>query len=67
MRITKKYSGASCIGKQVFQQCDNYFSNISIIQENEIELQKLETLFLLRINSSKPASSISQLFQSSQV
>ena len=64
MRITKKYAGASCIGKQVFQQCDDYFSNTSTIQENEIELQKLETLFLLRINSSKSASGIPHIVQS---
>jgi len=64
MRITKKYAGASCIGKQVFQQCDDYFSNTSTIQENEIELQKLETLFLLRINSSKSASGIPHIIQS---
>ena len=47
MRITKKYAGASCIGKQVFQLADNYYE---CFQENERELQRLETLFLARIN-----------------
>eukprot|EP00598_Pedospumella_elongata_P011658 CAMPEP_0185011890 /NCGR_PEP_ID=MMETSP1098-20130426/98024_1 /TAXON_ID=89044 /ORGANISM="Spumella elongata, Strain CCAP 955/1" /LENGTH=694 /DNA_ID=CAMNT_0027540937 /DNA_START=216 /DNA_END=2300 /DNA_ORIENTATION=+ len=47
MRITKKYAGASCIGKQVFQLCDNYYE---CFQENERELQRLENLFLVRIN-----------------
>jgi hypothetical protein len=47
MRITKKYAGASCIGKQVFQLADNYYE---AFQENERELQRLETLFLARIN-----------------
>jgi len=47
MRITKKYAGASCIGKQVFQLCDNYYE---CFQENERELQRLESLFLVRIN-----------------
>jgi len=47
MRITKKYAGASCIGKQVFQLCDNYYE---CFQENERELQRLENLFLIRIN-----------------
>lgn len=47
MRITKKYAGASCIGKQVFQLCDHYYE---CFQENERELQRLESLFLVRIN-----------------
>lgn len=47
MRITKKYAGASCIGKQVFQLADNYYE---VFQENERELQRLEALFLARIN-----------------
>ncbi len=47
MRITKKYAGASCIGKQVFQLSDNYYE---CFQENERELQRLENLFLVRIN-----------------
>lgn len=47
MRITKKYAGAACIGKQVFQLSDAYYE---CFQENERELQRLENLFLLRIN-----------------
>lgn len=47
MRITKKYAGASCIGKQVFQLSESYYE---CFQENERELQRLENLFLLRIN-----------------
>lgn len=47
MRITKKYAGASCIGKQVFQLSESYYD---CFQENERELQRLENLFLVRIN-----------------
>lgn len=56
MRITKKYAGDSCIGKQVFQPCEEYSLSIEKIQENQIELQKLESLFLLRINSKSCSS-----------
>lgn len=47
MRITKKYAGASCIGKQVFQLAENYHE---VYEENERELQRLEGLFLARIS-----------------
>jgi hypothetical protein len=36
MRITKKYSGASCIGKQVFQACVLTEQNIESMKGNFI-------------------------------
>ncbi|KAJ1420808.1 hypothetical protein B484DRAFT_332962, partial [Ochromonadaceae sp. CCMP2298] len=51
MRITKKFAGASCIGKQVFTPCEDYNLSFEAIQENEYELQRMEKLFLMRINS----------------
>lgn len=39
MRITKKYSGASCIGKQVFQAC--------VLTEQNIESMKGKLIFLI--------------------
>jgi len=59
MRITKKFAGASCIGKQVFTPCDDYNLNFAAIQENEFELQRLETLFLMRINAKSGSSGLS--------
>lgn len=47
MRITKKFAGASCIGKQVFQPAEGLlFSERS---EEIQELEGLETLFLFRV------------------
>ncbi len=51
MRITKKFAGASCIGKQVFHPCENNESNNTIRVEGEAELVKLEKLFLARLYS----------------
>lgn len=46
MRITKKFAGASCIGKQVFQPSGALLSDRS----DEIEeLEGLETLFFHRV------------------
>jgi len=49
MRITKKFAGASCIGKQVFQPCENTQSNMEIIGKIDEELKDLEVSFLDRL------------------
>ena len=46
MRITKKFAGASCIGKQVFQPSEGLLSDRS---EEIDELEGLETLFFHRV------------------
>lgn len=45
MRITKKFAGAACIGKQVFTPCSQRISSDSIAQCAD-ELAQLETAFL---------------------
>ena len=47
MRITKKYSGASCIGKQVFQPAPQEY--IHEMQDHEEELLRLEIDFKNRL------------------
>lgn len=46
MRITKKFAGASCIGKQVFQPSEGLLAERS---EEIQELEGLETLFFFRV------------------
>jgi len=53
MRITKKFAGASCIGKVVYQSIEEMASNgitIDINNDETLELQKLEDLFLSRLH-----------------
>ena len=47
MRITKKFAGASCIGKQVFQPCSD--AHDSDVVKCEEELSLLEDSFLARL------------------
>lgn len=56
MRITKKYAGASCIGKQVFQPSDEYCSSPSITEKIESELKDLESKFVCRLFSKSGSS-----------
>lgn len=52
MRITKKFAGASCIGKQVYQHCaSNVDTTAEIFRVAEVELERLERLFLSRLGS----------------
>jgi hypothetical protein len=48
MRITKKYAGASCIGKQVFQASEDV--DQADVRFAEEELNKLEAAFLNRLH-----------------
>lgn len=56
MRITKKYSGASCIGKQVFQPCPTSELTAEQSRANERELARLERNFLNRLGNKCPPS-----------
>jgi hypothetical protein len=49
MRITKKYAGASCIGKQVFQPCEKFMLSIGTANIELQELEALEQMFLQRL------------------
>jgi hypothetical protein len=51
MRITKKYAGTSSIGKQVYQPSEEYMDNPDQFKENELELNRMERIFLKRVNS----------------
>jgi len=52
MRITKKFAGASCIGKQVFQPLQQtVFQNTSMLKAAEDELNQLEKGFHVRLGN----------------
>ena len=53
MRITKKFAGASCIGKQVYQPCRYTPQNIEAIQHAREELAHLERVFLSRLGGGR--------------
>ena len=55
MRVTKKFAGQSCIGKQIFQPCDDTSSNMELIKRGTEELTKLESTFRSRVKSKKPS------------
>jgi len=55
MRITKKFAGASCIGKQVFQPCDPLPENERAIEIALKRRTELEVLFRNKIDSQKPS------------
>jgi hypothetical protein len=49
MRITKKFAGASCIGKQVFSPCEQTTPNVTEMRRCEDELCRLENVFVERL------------------
>lgn len=51
MRITKKYAGKSCIGKQIYQPCEGFQDDLEGIREAEKELEMFEKIFLNKIQS----------------
>jgi hypothetical protein len=51
MRITKKYAGKSCIGKQIYQPCEGYQNHLDAIKDAERELEMYEKIFLNKIQS----------------
>ena len=49
MRITKKFAGASCLGKRVFHFCDQTQASAGDIEMAKAELAQLEHRFRLRV------------------
>lgn len=58
MRITKKYSGQSCIGKQIFVPCERSEANSRLIAKNEKELFALEQLFIASLGGVEAIASL---------
>lgn len=54
MRITKKYAGASCLGRKVFQVRDKPQLSMVEIQLSKAELDMLERRFRQRVEEGKP-------------
>jgi hypothetical protein len=63
MRITKKFAGASCIGKQVFQPSDTTSSNSTTLKRVEEELSDLEKSFLKRLYGKSLGGSTNNLLE----
>lgn len=49
MRITKKFAGASCLGKRIYHLCERSQITINDIEIARIELAQLEQRFRLRV------------------
>lgn len=49
MRITKKFAGASCLGKRVYHLCDRSQATVTDIEMAKSELSRLEHRFRLRV------------------
>jgi hypothetical protein len=58
MRITKKYAGASCLGRRVYHFRDRVHPTIAEIQVAKAELDHLEQRFRLRIEGGHPTVSV---------
>lgn len=56
MRITKKYAGASCLGRRVYHFRDRVHPTIAEIQVAKAELDHLEQRFRLRIEGGHPTT-----------
>ena len=57
MRITKKYAGASCLGRRVYHFRDRVHPTIAEIQVAKAELDHLEQRFRLRIEGGHSSAS----------
>lgn len=55
MRITKKFAGSSCIGKQVFSPCENSDVNRKRSADTQVEIDCLEEKFLAKLEPSLPS------------
>ncbi|CAM9536830.1 unnamed protein product [Discosporangium mesarthrocarpum] len=60
MRITKKFAGAACIGKRVFQPAERTPENLSESQRSRRELDDMARKFHARLDSMKPVRSSSK-------
>jgi hypothetical protein len=61
MRITKKYAGASCLGRRMFQFRDKPQPNITQIQMAKAELDLLEERFRRRVEEGRPGLPLQHL------
>ena len=61
MRITKKYAGASCLGRRVYHFRDRVHPTIAEIQVAKAELDHLEQRFHLRIEGGQPTTVASSI------
>eukprot|EP00577_Skeletonema_sp_RCC1716_P027210 CAMPEP_0113433004 /NCGR_PEP_ID=MMETSP0013_2-20120614/34585_1 /TAXON_ID=2843 ORGANISM="Skeletonema costatum, Strain 1716" /NCGR_SAMPLE_ID=MMETSP0013_2 /ASSEMBLY_ACC=CAM_ASM_000158 /LENGTH=149 /DNA_ID=CAMNT_0000322431 /DNA_START=132 /DNA_END=577 /DNA_ORIENTATION=- /assembly_acc=CAM_ASM_000158 len=61
MRISKKFVGSNCIGKQVFRRRGADVNNLTPdqVQQTRLELSELEKKFLDRVSRSKSSKSSS--------
>eukprot|EP00519_Triparma_laevis_P001156 CAMPEP_0182514936 /NCGR_PEP_ID=MMETSP1321-20130603/36954_1 /TAXON_ID=91990 /ORGANISM="Bolidomonas sp., Strain RCC1657" /LENGTH=146 /DNA_ID=CAMNT_0024722261 /DNA_START=34 /DNA_END=470 /DNA_ORIENTATION=- len=51
MRITKKYAGASCLGKRVYHLCERSPNTNSDMERAKVELCHLERVFRARVEN----------------
>ena len=58
MRITKKFAGASCLGKRVFHLCDQTKATLGDIEMAKSELALLEHRFRMRIHHGQSSMSL---------
>ena len=56
MRITKKFAGASCLGKRVYHLCDKAQATNAQIEIAKQELSHLEQRFCLRVEHGQSGS-----------
>ena len=54
MRITKKYAGASCLGKRTFSFCERSILSVGDIEMANVQLKHLEERFKLRLETGHP-------------
>ncbi|GKY92613.1 hypothetical protein MPSEU_000231400 [Mayamaea pseudoterrestris] len=62
MRVTKKYAGASCLGRRVFQVRDKPQPSILELQLAKAELDMLERRFQVRIEEGRPGVPLAPQF-----
>eukprot|EP01041_Mallomonas_annulata_P004580 gene4580-9102_t len=53
MRISKKFAGSSCIGKQVYNPCDPTPETTELMKSVQDEINHLEELFLAKVEVSE--------------
>lgn len=56
MRITKKYAGASCLGKRVYHLCERSPNTNADMERAKIELCHLERVFRARVENTSGSS-----------
>lgn len=56
MRITKKFAGAACIGKQVFHPCERTPDVLAAMQRAQTRLNELEQVFLAKLQQQQKPS-----------